>query len=141
MANYSYEKVSSQLISHLEPRTRDIVVLRFGLENEDPFTLERIGEKHGITRERVRQIVEDALENIRLSVEESRVKDQVGNIFSNFEEKLREHGYLKREDLFVDNVGKKSSPFPVLFFLTFGDQFFRQKKTRLSPPPFTPKED
>ncbi|OHA73626.1 MAG: hypothetical protein A3B24_00350 [Candidatus Wildermuthbacteria bacterium RIFCSPLOWO2_01_FULL_48_16] len=141
MANYSYEKVSSQLISHLEPRTRDIVVLRFGLENEDPFTLERIGEKHGITRERVRQIVEDALENIRLSVEESRVKDQVGNIFSNFEEKLREHGYLKREDLFVDNVRNNSSPSHVLFFLTLGDQFLRQKETDLHHPFWTTRAD
>ncbi|MDP2637062.1 MAG: sigma factor-like helix-turn-helix DNA-binding protein [bacterium] len=125
----------------MEPRTRDIVVLRFGLENEDPFTLERIGEKHGITRERVRQIVEDALENVRESIVESRVKAQVGDIFSRFEAKLREHGHLRREDLFVDHVRNNSSASHVLFFLALGDQFLRQKETDLHHPFWTIREE
>jgi len=39
-----------------KPRDKEILLLRFGLEGNRPLTLEEIGKKYGITRERVRQI-------------------------------------------------------------------------------------
>jgi RNA polymerase primary sigma factor len=42
-----------------------VLVLRFGLDGEDPWTLGEIGEYFGISRERVRQIENKALERLR----------------------------------------------------------------------------
>ncbi len=59
---------------------RTIIDLRFGLEsrNEDerPMTLEQIGQIIGVTKERVRQIQNKALEKIRLELEESYLGSQ-----------------------------------------------------------------
>ena len=53
------------VLSRLEPREADIIRLRFGLEGRDPLTLEEVGAKIGVTRERVRQIQEQALRQLR----------------------------------------------------------------------------
>ncbi|MGY8713112.1 MAG: sigma-70 family RNA polymerase sigma factor, partial [Verrucomicrobiia bacterium] len=53
------------VLSRLEPREADIIRLRFGLEGRDPLTLEEVGVKIGVTRERVRQIQEQALRQLR----------------------------------------------------------------------------
>lgn len=45
-------------------RTREIMQKRFGLSQEDPQTLEKIGQDYDITRERVRQIIADVLKKI-----------------------------------------------------------------------------
>ena len=44
-------------MSFLKPKELDILILRFGLDNENPKTLHAIGQKYNITRERVRQII------------------------------------------------------------------------------------
>ena len=54
-----------KVLSTLEPREADIIRLRFGLEGRDPQTLEEVGEKIGITRERVRQLQEQAIRQLR----------------------------------------------------------------------------
>ena len=53
-----------QLISILKPRTKDILVKRFGLDGSRRQTLEEIGKNHDITRERVRQIESAALKDL-----------------------------------------------------------------------------
>ena len=54
-----------KVLSTLEPREADIIRLRFGLEGHDPQTLEEVGERIGITRERVRQLQEQAIRQLR----------------------------------------------------------------------------
>ena len=54
----------AELISVLPERSREIVKKRFGLSKEKSMTLEAIGMEYGITRERVRQIITDAVKNI-----------------------------------------------------------------------------
>ena len=56
------------VLSKLEPREADIIRLRFGLEGRDPMTLEEVGEKIGVTRERIRQLQEQALRQLRKSM-------------------------------------------------------------------------
>ena len=46
-------------------REAEILVLYFGLEGEEPMTLDQIGARFGLTRERVRQIKEKALHRLR----------------------------------------------------------------------------
>jgi RNA polymerase primary sigma factor len=54
-----------EVLSSLREREAKILRLYFGLEGPEPMTLEEIGEKLGITRERVRQIKEKALSRLR----------------------------------------------------------------------------
>ena len=58
------------VISTLDTREADIIRLRFGLEGRDPLTLEQVGEKIGITRERVRQIQEQAIRHARKKIKQ-----------------------------------------------------------------------
>jgi RNA polymerase primary sigma factor len=52
-------------LSTLPERERMILALRFGLTGEEPMTLERIGERFGLTRERIRQLEAKALAKLR----------------------------------------------------------------------------
>ncbi len=56
-----YSKLTSNLIAEFDPRTKEILISRFGLGKNTPLTLEAIGGKFDITRERVRQIVEEGI--------------------------------------------------------------------------------
>jgi RNA polymerase primary sigma factor len=70
----------SKVLDQLEPREADIIRLRFGLEGLDPLTLEEVGAKIGITRERVRQLQEHALRALRKSManlEKQRTAEEV----------------------------------------------------------------
>lgn len=53
------------VLNTLPPRERDILKLRFGLDDNHPRTLEEIGLKYGVTRERIRQIEAKALRKLR----------------------------------------------------------------------------
>jgi RNA polymerase primary sigma factor len=52
-------------LSRLNPRMRRVLALRFGLDGEQPQTLEEVGQGLGITRERVRQLESRALRELR----------------------------------------------------------------------------
>jgi RNA polymerase primary sigma factor len=54
-----------EALSHLKERESKILRLYFGLDGNEPMTLEEIGALLGITRERVRQIKEKALSRLR----------------------------------------------------------------------------
>jgi len=54
-----------QVFATLSDRERDILTLRFGLENDSPKTLEQIGQKYGLTRERIRQIESQGIKKLR----------------------------------------------------------------------------
>jgi RNA polymerase primary sigma factor len=54
-------------LSYLSPRMREVVTLRFGLEGQLPQTLEEVGTRMGITRERVRQLESRALRELRVA--------------------------------------------------------------------------
>jgi RNA polymerase primary sigma factor len=58
------EKIE-QLLATLTPREARILRLRFGLQNGRSYTLEEVGQKFGLTRERIRQIEGRALRRLR----------------------------------------------------------------------------
>ncbi|HMD90080.1 MAG TPA: sigma-70 family RNA polymerase sigma factor [Anaerolineaceae bacterium] len=58
------EKVE-EVLESLPPREARILRLRFGLENGRTYTLEEVGQKFGLTRERIRQIESKALRRLR----------------------------------------------------------------------------
>ncbi|MGQ0431372.1 MAG: sigma-70 family RNA polymerase sigma factor [Microthrixaceae bacterium] len=53
------------LLDYLNPREREILSLRFGLEGEQPLTLDEVGQMFNVTRERIRQIEAKALTKLR----------------------------------------------------------------------------
>ena len=67
------EVIASYLRKYLSPSERKIIILRFGLENGRPMTLERIGKEYGISRERVRQVEARALRKLRLQFARNKI--------------------------------------------------------------------
>jgi len=53
-----------KLLDSIDQRDARVLRLRFGLEGQEPLTLKQIGEAVGLTRERVRQIAEEALRKL-----------------------------------------------------------------------------
>jgi RNA polymerase sigma factor (sigma-70 family) len=53
------------LLDYLNPREREILSLRFGLEGDQPLTLDEVGRQFNVTRERIRQIEAKALTKLR----------------------------------------------------------------------------
>ena len=62
--NMLREKVE-EVLSTLSPREANILRLRFGLVNGRAYTLKEVGQKFGLTRERIRQIESQALRRLR----------------------------------------------------------------------------
>ncbi len=62
-----YEMVSKWLET-LPDNERNILTLRFGLDDNEPQTLDTIGHIYGVTRERIRQIEVKALEKLRVII-------------------------------------------------------------------------
>jgi RNA polymerase primary sigma factor len=56
----------AKAVEGLDPRSKDIITLRFGLNGEKPQTLDEIGRTFGITRERVRQLEINALQKLEI---------------------------------------------------------------------------
>ena len=59
-----------EALATLDARESKILALRFGLDDGKPRTLEEVGEYFGLTRERIRQIQEQALLKMRVRIEE-----------------------------------------------------------------------
>lgn len=64
-----------QLLMDLKERERQVIVLRFGLEDGHPRTLEEVGKEFNVTRERIRQIEAKALRKLRNPVRSKKIKD------------------------------------------------------------------
>ncbi|MBI2486572.1 MAG: sigma-70 family RNA polymerase sigma factor [Deltaproteobacteria bacterium] len=56
-----------EALSLLTPREEEIIKMRFGIEQETPHTLDEIGRKFSVTRERIRQIEQGALKKLATS--------------------------------------------------------------------------
>lgn len=54
--NFTISNIVETLFQILNPREREVLILRHGLSGEEPLTLEQVGEKYNLTRERIRQI-------------------------------------------------------------------------------------
>jgi RNA polymerase primary sigma factor len=74
----SLRKEVQRALSTLTPREADVVTLYFGLNGEHAMTLEEIGEKFNLTRERVRQIKEKAIRRLRHTSRSKALKTYLG---------------------------------------------------------------
>ncbi len=123
--SFKPKQTSKRLLSVLPERARDVVVRRFGLDSEDKMTLEAIGQIYGITRERVRQIENSAMNSIKKS--DAYEKEQA--IFGDLSNLLFSlGGVISEEDLFKYISKDKNTQNHISLFLTLGDSFTRQKE-------------
>ena len=63
--NQDLKEETKKLLSTLTPRQEKIVRMRFGIEEKADHTLEEVGKNYNLTRERIRQIEEKALQKLR----------------------------------------------------------------------------
>jgi RNA polymerase primary sigma factor len=74
----SLRKEIDRVIDTLPAREADVIRLFFGLEGKYQLTLEEIGEKFDLTRERVRQIKEKALRHLKQASKNKNLKSYLG---------------------------------------------------------------
>jgi RNA polymerase primary sigma factor len=65
LVNQNWSEEVRRLLTHLTPIESRIIRWRFGLDDEDELTLKEIGDKYNLSRERIRQLQEQALGKIR----------------------------------------------------------------------------
>ncbi len=65
-----------EILASLAPREQEILNMRFGLEDGITHTLEEVGKKFGVTRERIRQIEAKALEKIKVHEKASELEEE-----------------------------------------------------------------
>lgn len=120
------KQVSKKLLSSLKDRSFDVIANRYGLtEDNERKTLEAIGQKYGITRERVRQIENTALNAIRKSKEMEESKE----VFSELKKLLSSLGAVVSEEEFLDYVSKdKSTQNHIHLYMVLGDDFYKHKE-------------
>ena len=68
--NVSWSDELQRLLSTLTPMEARILRWRFGLDNEEELTLKEIGDKYNLSRERIRQLQEQALTKMRKQIRE-----------------------------------------------------------------------
>jgi RNA polymerase primary sigma factor len=68
----------NSILAILPDREAEVIKLYFGLEGENPMTLEEIGDKFNLTRERVRQIKEKAIRRLRHNSKSKILKSYLG---------------------------------------------------------------
>jgi RNA polymerase primary sigma factor len=78
LINDSLRKEVQRALSTLTQREADVISLYFGLNGEHSMTLEEIGEKFNLTRERVRQIKEKAIRRLRHTSRSKTLKPYLG---------------------------------------------------------------
>lgn len=78
LINESLRREIQRALSTLSEREADVVTLYFGLNGEHSLTLEEIGERFNLTRERVRQIKEKAIRRLRHASRSKSLKSYLG---------------------------------------------------------------
>jgi len=125
--SFKPQAVTKSLLSVLPERSRDIIERRYGLLNKGTkrLTLEAIGQIYDITRERVRQIENAALETIRQSDE----YEKASNAFTSLADALISYGGVANEEDFLAELSKDvSTQNHINFLLVIGDPFMKLKE-------------
>ncbi len=124
--SFKPKQVVKRLLASLPDRAREIITFRYGLgKDEKRMTLDAIGKKYSITRERVRQIENYAIGVIRKSDEFREEKAA----FAEIENLLHSLGGVVVEDDFLGHVSKdKSLQNHIHFLLSVGEPFKKRRE-------------
>ncbi len=123
--SFKPKQTSKKLLSVLPERARDIITRRFGIDSDEKMTLEAIGQIYGITRERVRQIENFAINSIKKSSiyeKEQPSFEELNSLVSSL------GGIVVEDDLLAHITKNKNIQNNVSLFLVLGDAFKREKE-------------
>lgn len=123
--NFNPKQAVKRLLGALPARAQDIISGRFGLTGEKRMTLEAIGKKYGITRERVRQIENYSIGSIRRSPLYEKEKSS----FDELKSVVIKLGGVVPEDDLLEHISKdKSVQNNIHFMLIIGEEFSKEKE-------------
>lgn len=118
LVNNALNNISNQ-------RTKEIISLRFGLNDGRRKTLEEIGKKYNITRERVRQIEEVAFSDLK----KNKAVIILRPLFNKIDKFLNQEGKVAREERLLSSLTGFETEHPlrgaVYFALTLGEPYHR----------------
>ncbi len=134
LVNKALNNISNQ-------RTKEIISLRFGLDDGQRKTLEEIGRKYNITRERVRQIEEVAFSDLK----KNKAIVVLRPLFEKIDKFLNQEGKVVREERMLSSLTGFNTLHPsrgaVYFALTLGDPYKRFVESDKFYPFWTNSED
>lgn len=124
--NFKPKEVIKKLLAPLSDRARDIIIKRYGLgKNPDRMTLEAIGEEYKITRERVRQIENFAINSVKKADSYPKAEP----FFAELKEIMDNFGGIVHEQDFLGSISKdESNQNHVHFMLVLSDAFNKIKE-------------
>lgn len=120
------KQVVSKLLQSLNERGKDVLMRRYGLgKDTKKNTLEEIGGSYGITRERVRQIEDASLENVRKSKQYKEGEDAFGQL----NKLIKDMGAVVSEKELLNSISKiESVQNCIHFMLVVGNPFYKNKE-------------
>ena len=127
MITFKPKQVTKKLLAALPDRARDVLEKRYGLGKDgETYTLEAIGQTYGITRERVRQIENYAIQTIR----KSDVYKEHQQVFDELKTTIEQlGGGLIPEEILLDEIASDQiSRNDIYLLLVLGDPFYRSKE-------------
>lgn len=124
--SFKPQKVTKKITAHLRDRAANVVMNRFGLTPDGKKkTLEEIGKKYNITRERVRQI-EDAAINL---IKKSDIYKAEQAVFDELRQLMYKLGSIVAEHEFLPYISKdKATQNHINFFLVLSDAFKKHRE-------------
>lgn len=129
VASFSFDSatLAKRLLAAAPERAREVLIRRFGLgTNSERETLEAIGDRSSITRERVRQIEAAGLDAVRAS---KAFKDAT-SAFDEIAQYIHSLGAIVPEEMLLSALGKdEKSRNRFRFFLMVNSAFFRERET------------
>ena len=93
--------ICTRLLKLLANREADVLRLRFGLDGNSAHTLEVIGKRYSITRERVRQIEHQSIQKLKQSKQFKEISE---GIFTLVIHNLMQHGGMRRQDVLLNDL-------------------------------------
>jgi RNA polymerase primary sigma factor len=94
------------MVDSLDKREAEIIKLRFGLDGNDELTLEEVGKRFHVTRERIRQLEYIALSKMRKAMARNESIRSVAEVEQ--EDRMRERMAIIRE--FMESKGRRAKP-------------------------------
>lgn len=119
--------LTKKLLAEVPERAREVLIFRFGLgTSNERETLEAIGERWGITRERVRQIEAAGIEAIR----NSKAFKDAEPAFDELAKHIQSLGGIVPEDMLLEGLAAdEKARNRYRFLLVVGSAFFRERET------------